>query len=70
MIFCNSVKRVELLAKKITEMGASCYFIHARMTQQERNKVFHNFRQGNARNLVATDLLSRGFDVQVRNLLL
>ena len=30
IIFCNSVSRVELLAKKITELGYSCYYIHAR----------------------------------------
>ena len=27
IIFCNSVTRVELLAKKITELGFSCFFI-------------------------------------------
>jgi ATP-dependent RNA helicase DDX6/DHH1 len=31
IIFCNSVNRVELLAKKITELGYSCFYIHARM---------------------------------------
>ena len=50
IIFCNSVHRVELLAKKITQLGYSCYYIHARMQQQHRNRVFHDFRQGNCRN--------------------
>ena len=31
MIFCNSTNRVELLAKKVTELGYSCFYIHARM---------------------------------------
>jgi ATP-dependent RNA helicase DDX6/DHH1 len=70
IIFCNSVKRVELLAKKILEMGASCYYIHARMPQHERNKVFHEFRQGSARNLVASDLCARGIDVQSVNVVI
>ena len=31
IIFCNSAKRVELLAKKISQLGYSCFFIHSRM---------------------------------------
>lgn len=67
IIFCNSTNRVELLAKKITELGYSCYYSHAKMPQQARNKVFHEFRQGKVRNLVCSDLLTRGIDVQSVN---
>ena len=49
IIFCNSVARVELLAKKITELGFSCFYIHARMYQSHRNRVFHDFRSGACR---------------------
>ena len=61
IIFCNStqvkllntinnsllylIKRVELLAKKITDLGYSCFYIHARMNQEHRNRVFHDFRK-------------------------
>ena len=31
IIFCNSAKRVELLAKKISQLGYSCFYIHSRM---------------------------------------
>jgi len=54
IIFCNSVQRVELLAKKITELGYSCFFIHARMDQSHRNRVFHDFRRGETRTLVSS----------------
>lgn len=54
IIFCNSTQRVELLAKKITELGYACYFIHARMNQADRNRVFHDFRKGHCRNLVCS----------------
>ena len=63
IIFCNTTKRVKLLAKKILEMGMSCYFIHAGMEQQDRNKVFHDFRNNACRCLVSTDLMTRGIDV-------
>jgi ATP-dependent RNA helicase DDX6/DHH1 len=80
IIFCNSTSRVELLAKKITELGYSwlvhldvrgcesrtdgrfpirSYYIHAKMLQAHRNRVFHDFRQGKCRNLVCSGTLTR-----------
>lgn len=70
IIFCNSTQRVELLAKKITEIGYSCYYIHSKMAQTHRNRVFHDFRQGNCRNLVCSDLLTRGIDIQAVNVVI
>ncbi|KAH0930878.1 hypothetical protein HID58_016605 [Brassica napus] len=70
IIFCNSVNRVELLAKKITELGYSCFYIHAKMAQDHRNRVFHDFRNGACRNLVCTDLFTRGIDIQAVNVVI
>lgn len=70
IIFCNSTTRVELLAKKITELGYSCYYSHAKMLQAARNRVFHDFRNGGMRNLVCSDLLTRGIDIQAVNVVI
>ncbi|KAI3654595.1 hypothetical protein MP228_000649 [Amoeboaphelidium protococcarum] len=70
IIFCNSTQRVELLAKKITELGYSCFYIHARMPQADRNRVFHDFRSGKCRNLVSSDLFTRGIDIQAVNVVI
>ena len=70
IIFCNSTNRVELLAKKITELGYSCYYSHAKMLQSARNRVFHDFRHGRCRNLVCSDLLTRGIDIQAVNVVI
>jgi ATP-dependent RNA helicase DDX6/DHH1 len=70
IIFCNSVARVELLAKKITELGFSCFYIHARMMQNHRNRVFHDFRNGACRCLVSSDLFTRGIDIQSVNVVI
>eukprot|EP01098_Paradermamoeba_levis_P004784 TRINITY_DN2047_c0_g1_i1.p1 TRINITY_DN2047_c0_g1~~TRINITY_DN2047_c0_g1_i1.p1 ORF type:complete len:464 (-),score=129.21 TRINITY_DN2047_c0_g1_i1:96-1298(-) len=70
IIFCNSVKRVELLARKITELGYSCYYIHAKMQQGHRNRVFHDFRNGACRCLVSSDLFTRGIDIQSVNVVI
>merc|ERR1711916_416439 len=53
IIFCNSVNRVELLSKRIIDLGYSCYYIHAKMLQSHRNRVFHDFKAGACRNLVS-----------------
>ncbi|KAG6861309.1 DExD/H-box ATP-dependent RNA helicase dhh1 [Termitomyces sp. Mi166 len=70
IIFCNSTNRVELLAKKITELGYSCFYSHAKMMQSHRNRVFHDFRNGVCRNLVCSDLLTRGIDIQAVNVVI
>jgi len=70
IIFCKTVSRVELLSKKITELGSSCFYIHARMDQNDRNRVFHDFRNGACRNLVCTDLFTRGIDIQSVNVVI
>ena len=70
VIFCNSVNRVELLAKKITELGYSCFYIHAKMQQSHRNRVFHEFRNGSTRHLVSSDLFTRGIDIQSVNVVI
>ncbi|EDL44778.1 ATP-dependent RNA helicase, putative [Plasmodium vivax] len=70
IIFCNSITRVELLAKKITELGYSSFYIHARMSQTHRNRVFHDFRNGACRCLVSSDLFTRGIDIQSVNVVI
>jgi len=70
IIFCNSVNRVELLAKKVTELGYSCFYIHAKMQQANRNRVFHEFRNGGTRHLVTSDLFTRGIDIQSVNVVI
>lgn len=70
IIFCNSVNRVELLAKKVTQLGYSCFYIHAKMLQAHRNRVFHEFRNGATRHLVCSDLFTRGIDIQSVNVVI
>jgi len=70
IVFCNSVTRVELLAKKITELGFSSFYIHARMYQSHRNRVFHDFRNGACRCLVSSDLFTRGIDIESVNVVI
>jgi len=70
IIFCNSTNRVQLLAKRITSLGFSCFYIHAKMDQEDRNRVFHDFRNHECRNLVSSDLFTRGIDVPSVNVVI
>ena len=70
IIFCASATRVELLAKKITQLGYSCFYIHSKMQQSHRNRVFSDFRKGATRHLVCTDLFTRGIDIQAVNVVI
>ena len=40
------------------------------MLQNHRNRVFHDFRNGVCRNLVCSDLLTRGIDIQAVNVVI
>jgi len=71
IIFCKSVNRVELLFRKMNKLGFSCFYIHARMSQQDRVRVFHEFRESlDAKFLICTDLITRGIDIQAVNVVI
>uniref|UniRef100_A0A804NTX1 RNA helicase n=1 Tax=Zea mays TaxID=4577 RepID=A0A804NTX1_MAIZE len=66
----QKVHCLNTLFSKITELGYSCFYIHAKMLQDHRNRVFHDFRNGACRNLVCTDLFTRGIDIQAVNVVI
>ena len=71
IVFCNSIRRVEVLAKLLTEKGLSCGFTHSLQTQEDRNRIFHSFRENqNPRNLISSDLFARGIDVPSVNVVI
>nr|CCC95450.1 unnamed protein product [Trypanosoma congolense IL3000] len=70
VIFCNTRKKVELLAKKMTKEKFTVSFMHGDMPQAERDEIMRNFRDGKSRVLISTDLWSRGIDVEQISLVL
>jgi len=64
IIYCNSRTMVEELYRKLGEDNFSCVCMHGDLSQDERNKIMEEFRNGTSRILISTDLLSRGIDVQ------
>jgi ATP-dependent RNA helicase len=64
VIFCNTRKKVEWLAQKMREANFTVACMHGDMNQKERDKIMTEFRAGNSRVLIATDIWGRGLDVQ------
>ena len=64
IIYCNSRTMVEELYRRLCEDNFSCVCMHGDLSQEDRNKIMAEFRNGTSRILISTDLLSRGIDVQ------
>ena len=64
IIFTNSKRKAEWLKDKLEQEKFTVSCIHAGLTQVQRDKTMRDFRIGNTRVLVATDIISRGIDIQ------
>jgi translation initiation factor 4A len=64
IIFANSRRKAEYIKEQLEAKNFTVHCIHGEMPQQERNKVMKDFRQGNLRILISTDIIARGIDVQ------
>ena len=64
IIFVNKKQTAEKLTKKMFDDGYTLEYIHGEMETAERKKRMDDFRLGNVRILIATDVLARGIDVQ------
>jgi len=64
IIYCNTKQRVVYLTENLVRDGHTCTCIHSDLTTDERMSTMYQFRKGDSRVLISTDLLSRGIDVQ------
>ena len=64
VIFCNKRNKVEWLAKKMREANFSVSYMHGSQPQKERDAIMEEFRGGQSRVLITTDVWGRGLDVQ------
>lgn len=63
LIFCNTKRRVDEIARELRIMGYEADGLHGDMAQSQRDRVMANFRRGRSNILVATDVAARGIDV-------
>ena len=63
LIFVRTKRRADTLAKFMSVRGFKVDALHGDMRQTLRQKVLRNFRSGELRALIATDVAARGIDV-------
>ena len=64
LVFTSSVYQADLVADKLQKNGISARAIHSKKSQGNRTEALSYFKQGEITVLVATDLLSRGIDIE------
>jgi len=64
IIYINSKKKADWLCEELQREGHTVSCLHGDLSQQERNKILDAYRVGTSRILIATDIISRGIDIQ------
>ena len=63
MIFCNTKHMCQRLCDDFKRSGLDCECIHGDIRQSQREKTMQRYRDGKLMVLIATDVASRGIDV-------
>lgn len=64
ILFCNTKALVEAVADMLWDLDIEVHTLHGDMEQRDRTKVITQFKRGQFRYLVATDVAARGLDIQ------
>lgn len=64
LVFTRTKRGADKLAEKLTDQGISATAMHSNMSQSKRMRTLDEFKKGNIRILVATDVAARGLDIR------
>lgn len=64
LVFTSSTYKADNVADKLRKNGINAAAIHSQKSQKARTDALAKFKSGDLRVLVATDLISRGIDIQ------
>lgn len=62
LIFCNTKRMVDVLARELQGMGMTVASLHGDMAQGARTKMMNSFKSGEVDLMIATDVAARGID--------
>ena len=63
IIFTNTKRMVDLLVQRLRKNRFEVEGIHGDLSQNQRDRIISNFKEGKSRTLIATDVAARGIDV-------
>src|SRR5246127_520058 len=63
IVFCNRKSEVDIVAKSLKKHGFDAAAIHGDLDQATRMRTLDNFRKGELKLLVASDVAARGLDI-------
>lgn len=63
IIFCGAKQKVKQVSQALQRMKINCGEMHSDLDQAQRDEVMFQFKSGQVDVLVATDILSRGIDI-------
>lgn len=63
LVFTSSTHKADSVTEKLQKNGVDAMAMHSKKSQEARVRALNNFKAGNIRVLVATDLISRGIDI-------
>ncbi len=63
LIFCATKSNTKQLSKDLKKIGLAAEDIHSDLDQEARKKVLTSFKNRRLNILVATEILSRGIDI-------
>ena len=63
IIFCGKKDKVKDITRQLKRMKINCAEMHSDLEQRERDEVMLAFKAGRTDVLVATDIVSRGIDI-------
>ena len=64
IVFCNRRDQTRRLADQLTSHGINCAVLSGDIAQKQRIRTLDDFRSGNIRVMVATDVAGRGIHVE------
>ena len=63
LVFTSSTRKADNVGHKLRKNGIHCEAIHSKKSQGARTAALREFKAGRLKVLIATDLLSRGIDI-------
>lgn len=63
LVFAGTKDKVKTLERELLKLNYNVAAIHSDLEQEKRNDVLRQFKSRNIQTLIATDILSRGIDI-------